>query len=165
MLRWTLPFPKVIHKLTITPGFIFLHDEESGKSKWPLATSILGSVWCFSNKSFSEDWVDLCDIKEAFFQRITGVGRDQQGPLSPTPGSTKDHPKAKSYIQRHYLNAPWIPSAWCCDHCPGQPVPYPLLSGEEPFPDIQLDPSLWSSTTIAYLSDTLSTQFWMEYFC
>ena len=32
-----------------------------------------------------------------------------------------------------YLINPWTPAAWGCAHYPGQPVPCPLPSGEEPF--------------------------------
>ena len=48
----------------------------------------------------------------------------------------------KFYVWEHFPNAYWISAAWCCAHSPGQPVPRPPLSGEEPFPSIQPDPPL-----------------------
>jgi len=33
-------------------------------------------------------------------------------------------------------------AAWGCAHCPGDAVPCPLPSGEEPFPNAQPDPPL-----------------------
>lgn len=165
MLGWALVFPEVMYKLTITPGFIFLHDEENGKPKWPLDTSTLGSA-CFSNKSFSEDWGALWDIKEAFllFQRITGVGRDPQGPQSPTSRSTRNHPKAKSYIREHYPNAPWILAAWCCDQCPGSLFHAHHSLAKNLFFISSLTPSCEVQQQFCIFL-VLCLQFWMEYFC
>ena len=66
---------------------------------------------------------------------------DPQGSLSPTPGSTQDHPTFKPYAWEHCPNAPWTPAVWHPGHCHGQPVPCPLPSDEEPFPDIYLKSS------------------------
>ena len=69
------------------------------------------------------------------------VGRDPQRSPSSNPGSTKDHPKFKSYFWEHYLTAPWTAAAQGCAHCPGQPVLCPPPSGAEPFPNPQSSPS------------------------
>jgi len=44
--------------------------------------------------------------------------------------TTQEHPIFKPYVWEQCPNAPRTPTAWGCDHCPGQPVPgpkYPLV--------------------------------------
>ena len=65
------------------------------------------------------------------------------------PGLHTDHPKSKRYVQEwyqeQYPNSPWTPAAGGCAHCPGQPVPCPPHSVEEPYPNPQL-PLPWQSS-------------------
>jgi len=56
---------------------------------------------------------------EPYNHSICKVGRDPQGSLNPTSGSTQNHPKFKPYVWKQCLNTPWIPATKGCDHCSG----------------------------------------------
>ena len=65
----------------------------------------------------------LFSLLEQENHRLSQVGGDPQGSLSPTLGSTEHHPKIRLYVWGHCPDTSWTPSAWCCGHCPGDPVP------------------------------------------
>jgi len=51
--------------------------------------------------------------------RVSWVGRDSEGSLSPTLSSTEDHPKIRPYGWARCPNPSWTLSMWGCDRCPG----------------------------------------------
>ena len=55
-----------------------------------------------------------------------------------TLGSTQRYWKFKPYAWVCCPNPPWTLAAWGYYHCHGEPVPCPLPSGEEPFPNTHL---------------------------
>lgn len=93
--------------------------------------------------SGGSDFVVCSQILNVFLRysqndRISQVGRDSQGSLSPTLGSTKHHPKSKHCVWECCPKTHWTLSAWGYAHCPGESVSYPPPSGKEPFPNTRL---------------------------
>jgi len=69
-------------------------------------------------------------FKNSVNQRISQVGRHPKGSLSPTPGSTEDHPKSYHMTESIVQTLLEIQQAQYHDHCPGEPVlvpDYPLV--------------------------------------
>ena len=64
--------------------------------------------------------------------RTSWIGRDPQGWLSLSPGSTQEHPKFKLFVWERCPKSSWGPAAWGHERCQGEPVP---ASGEESLPD------------------------------
>ena len=75
------------------------------------------------------------EFTEPWNHRISRVGRDPKGSLSPTPGSTQHHPNPLSEWSQ---NTPYTLAAQGRAHCPGQPVPCPPPCGAAPVPNPQL---------------------------
>lgn len=86
-----------------------------------------------------------CTGKPLLFHRIILIGRNSQGPLVPTPGSTQGHPNNKPCVWEQRPNTPWTPAAQGCAHCPVQAVPCQPPSTEEPFLKAQPDRPQYSS--------------------
>ena len=74
--------------------------------------------------------------------KLEGTHKDHQVQV-PAPFSTTQNPNPMS--ESKCPNAPRTPAAQGCAHCPGQPVPCPLPSGADPFPDPLL-PLPWHSS-------------------
>lgn len=60
--------------------------------------------------------------------RIPWVGMDPQGPSSPTPGSTQDHPDPRPHVWERRPNASWTRAAWGQAQSQQQSVLGPNLS-------------------------------------
>lgn len=57
--------------------------------------------------------------------------------MSPTPGPTQNHSKIEPYFWECFPKAFEILAAWFNDHCPGEPVLFPLPFDEERYPNNQ----------------------------
>jgi len=104
-----------------------------------------------------KNWVHM--LIEWYNHRISWVGRFSQESSCSAPGSTQHHPKSKPYVCECCASTFWTPEAQDCARCPGQPVPCPLLCGEEPLLNPQPDPALtWVRFRLSgHTADSVST--------
>lgn len=125
--EWHLTFSKTILRIS-----------ETSFTSWPLWESLE------KNRARRRDrsCIMLFYIWPNSNHRISWVGRDLQGSVSPTPGSTQDCPKISPYVWECYPVTSWTLASW---------VPWPLPWAACSVPDCPLgeEPPTWPSPIAA----------------
>ena len=91
------------------------------------------SISLFSAKDLPQQWIT--ESQNALIWKGSRT-------IIKTPGSTRDKMGVKPQIWKCCPNTSCVPVPWGCASYPGQPVPCPLPSGAEPFPNPHSDPLL-----------------------